>query len=74
MLRIYAKVCHDSLDTNGMICSVCQTNNNSVIHLGRMPWKRGKCYFATLSFVSLLLCHPMSMICKTIYVYDLWVR
>jgi hypothetical protein len=54
MLRIYAKVCHDSLDTNGMICSVCQTNNNSVIHLGRMPWKRGN---AILPLLVLSLCY-----------------
>jgi hypothetical protein len=31
------------------------------------------CYFATLNFVSLLLCHLVSMACGTIYVYDLWV-
>jgi hypothetical protein len=32
------------------------------------------CYFATLNFGCLLLCHPVSMTGGTVCVYDLWVR
>jgi hypothetical protein len=32
------------------------------------------CYFATLNFDCLLLCHPVSMTGGTVCVYDLWVR
>jgi hypothetical protein len=43
-------------------------------------WGRGNpeireiCYFATLNFGCLLLCHPVSMTGGTVCVYDLWVR
>jgi hypothetical protein len=48
----------------------------------RAPFVRGRlgaqrreiCYFATLNFGCLLLCHPMSMTGGTVCVYDLWVR
>lgn len=37
-------------------------------------YKREICYFATLNFGCLLLCHPVSMTSGTICVYDLWAR
>jgi hypothetical protein len=38
----------------------------------RRPWEI--CYFATLNFGYMLLCHPVSMTGGTVCVYDLWVR
>jgi hypothetical protein len=32
------------------------------------------CYFATLNFGCMLLCHLVSMTGGTVCVYDLWVR
>jgi hypothetical protein len=36
--------------------------------------KREICYFATLCFGSILLCHHVSITSETICIYDLWVR
>jgi sorbitol-specific phosphotransferase system component IIC len=36
------------------------------------PLGNNSYYFVTPSVGSLLLCHPMTMTCGTIYVYDLW--
>jgi hypothetical protein len=40
----------------------------------RTTREREICYFATLNFGCLLLCHPVSMTGGTVCVYDLWVR
>jgi hypothetical protein len=38
------------------------------------PWPGEICYFDTLNFGCLLLCHPVSMTGGTVCVYNLWVR